>query len=187
MNEEFTINNLLNERKNYSYPIIHLATHADFRPGQPSNSYIQLWGTEQIKLDQLRELGWSQAKVDLLVLSACRTALGDDDAELGFGGLAVAAGVKSALASLWYVNDRGTFALMTNFYHHLNNVNIKAEALREAQLAMLRGEVVITNDQLKRGRTSSSIILTLALAKIQYQNLPHPFYWAGFTIVGSPW
>ena len=70
---------------------------------------------------------------------------------------------------------------------HLNNVNIKAEALREAQLAMLRGEVVITNDQLKRGRTSSSIILTLALAKIQYQNLPHPFYWAGFTIVGSPW
>ena len=68
-----------------------------------------------------------------------------------------------------------------------NNVNIKAEALREAQLAMLRGEVVITNDQLKRGRANSSIILTLALAKIQNQNLPHPYYWSGFTIVGSPW
>ncbi|MDE5119780.1 MAG: CHAT domain-containing protein, partial [Trichodesmium sp. St19_bin1] len=139
LNEEFTYNNLLHERKNYPYPIIHLATHANFQPGQPSNSYIQLWGTEKVTLDQVRELGWSQPTVDLLILSACRTALGDKNAELGFGGLAVAAGVKSALASLWYVSDEGTLGLMTEFYTHLNDVNTKAEGLRQAQLAMLRG------------------------------------------------
>ncbi|MDE5093204.1 MAG: CHAT domain-containing protein, partial [Trichodesmium sp. St11_bin5] len=91
LNEEFTKNNLLTQRKNYPYPIIHLATHATFNRGKPSNSYIQLWGNEQIKLDQVRELGWSTPSVDLLVLSACRTAVGNREAELGFAGLAVAA------------------------------------------------------------------------------------------------
>ncbi|WP_143437960.1 CHAT domain-containing protein, partial [Hydrocoleum sp. CS-953] len=187
LNEDFTRNNLLNERKNYPYPIIHLATHAEFLPGVASTSYIQLWGDEQIKLDQIREFGWNEPAVELLVLSACRTAFGDKNAELGFAGLAVAAGVKSALASIWYVSDEGTLGLMTEFYTHLNNAKIKAEALRQAQLAMLRGKVVITKGELRGSGTRRAVVLPSVLANIQYDNLSHPYYWAGFTLVGSPW
>ncbi|MCZ0902150.1 CHAT domain-containing protein, partial [Microcoleus sp. HI-ES] len=89
------------------YGIIHLATHAEFRPGTPNNSYIQFWDT-QLGLDQMRDLKWNNPPLELLVLSACRTALGDKEAELGFAGLALQSGAKSALASLWYVSDAGT-------------------------------------------------------------------------------
>lgn len=187
LNEEFTQNNLLNERQNYPYSIIHLATHAEFKAGKPSNSYIQLWGSEQIKLNQVRELGWAKPAVDLLVLSACRTALGNREAELGFGGLAVAVGVKSALTSIWSVSDEGTLGLMTEFYTHLNDVNTKAEGLRQAQLAMLRGEVMIRGGELRGSGTRGGVKLPPALEHVENQNLSHPFYWAGFTIVGSPW
>lgn len=84
--------------------------------------------------------------MELLVLSACRTAVGDQSAELGFAGLAIATGAKSALASLWYVSDASTLGLMTEFYTHLQNSTIKAEALRQAQLAMLRGNVSIEGE-----------------------------------------
>ncbi|MBS9772694.1 MAG: CHAT domain-containing protein, partial [Trichodesmium erythraeum GBRTRLIN201] len=187
LNEEFTKNNLLTQRKNYPYPIIHLATHATFNRGKPSNSYIQLWGNEQIKLDQVRELGWSTPSVDLLVLSACRTAVGNREAELGFAGLAVAAGVKSALTSLWTVSDEGTLALMTEFYTHLNDAKIKSEALRQAQLAMLQGQVLITGGELRGSSTRGGVELPSAFANVNNQNLSHPYYWAGFTMVGSPW
>ena len=187
INEEFTRNNLLAQRENYPYPIIHLATHAEFKPGKANNSYIQLWGSEQLKLDQIRELGWNEPSVELLVLSACRTAVGDKNAELGFAGLAVAAGVKSALASIWYVSDEGTLGLMTEFYTHLNNAKIKAEALREAQLAMLRGEVVIAEGQLRGTTARGAVVLPSALRKFENQNLSHPYYWSGFMMIGSPW
>ncbi|MGK7923381.1 MAG: CHAT domain-containing protein [Trichodesmium sp.] len=187
INENFTRNNLLTQRQNYPYPIIHLATHAEFQRGKANNSYIQLWGEEQLRLDEMRELGWNEPPVELLVLSACRTAFGDKNAELGFAGLAVAAGVKSALASLWYVSDEGTLALMTEFYTHLNHSEIKAEALRNAQLAMLRGEVVIQEGELRGSGTRGSVALPSALGKFTNQNLSHPYYWSGFTMIGSPW
>ncbi|NEP91211.1 MAG: CHAT domain-containing protein, partial [Okeania sp. SIO2C2] len=187
LNEDFTLNNLITQRESYPYPIIHLATHADFRPGKISNSYIQLWGEEQIKLDQIRELGWNESSVELLVLSACRTAFGDKDAELGFAGLAIAAGVKSALASIWYVNDRATLALMTEFYSHLNQTKIKAEAVRQAQLSMLRGDVVIRGNQIWRVGGRESVELPSVLGEMRNRKLSHPYYWAGFTMVGSPW
>ena len=187
LNQEFTYNNLLAQRQNYPYPIIHLATHAEFRAGKANSSYIQLWGDEQLRLDQMRQLGWNQPPVELLVLSACRTAFGDKNAELGFAGLAVAAGVKSALASVWYVSDEGTLGLMTEFYAHLDNSKIKSEALRQAQLAMLRGEVVIVEGELKGTGSYGSVVLPSALRKFENKNLSHPYYWAGFTMVGSPW
>ncbi|NEO56459.1 MAG: CHAT domain-containing protein, partial [Okeania sp. SIO3B5] len=187
LNEDFTRDNLVIQRESNPYPIIHLATHANFRPGKASNSYIQLWGTEQIKLNEMRELGWNEPAVELLVLSACRTAFGDRNAELGFAGLAIAAGVKSALASVWYVNDEGTLGLMTEFYSHLNNVKTKAEALRRAQLAMLRGEVVIVDGKLRGSGTKGVVTLPPALENLENHNLSHPYYWAGFTMVGSPW
>ncbi|NER07389.1 MAG: CHAT domain-containing protein, partial [Okeania sp. SIO3C4] len=187
LNQDFTRNNLLTQRQNYPYPIIHLATHAEFRPGAVNNSYIQLWGKQKLKLDQIRELGWNDPPVELLVLSACRTAVGDKNAELGFAGLAVAAGAKSALASVWYVSDEGTLGLMTEFYSHLNNAKIKAEALRQAQLAMLRGEVIITEGQLRGTTARGAVVLPSELGKFENQNLSHPYYWAGFMMIGSPW
>nr|WP_293120301.1 CHAT domain-containing protein [Okeania sp. SIO1I7] len=187
LNEDFTLDNLVIQRESYPYPIVHLATHANFRPGKASNSYIQFWGTEKIKLDEMRKLGWNEPAVELLVLSACRTAIGDRNAELGFAGLAVAAGVKSALASVWYVNDEGTLGLMTEFYTHLSDTKIKAEALRQAQLAMLRGKVVIAEGELRGSGTRGVVTLPPVLENIENYNLSHPYYWAGFTMVGSPW
>ncbi|MGK7921309.1 MAG: CHAT domain-containing protein, partial [Trichodesmium sp.] len=186
LNEEFTRKNLINERQNYPYPIIHLATHAEFRSGDISQSYIQLWD-EKLRLNEVRELGWNNPAVELLVLSACQTAVGSREAELGFAGSAVAMGVKSVLASLWLVSDEATLGLMTEFYSHLGDVNIKAEALREAQLAMLRGEVAIANGVLRGSGSRGELPLPTELANIGNQDFSHPYYWAGFTMVGSPW
>ncbi len=187
LNEEFTEKNLLAQRQPFG--IIHLATHADFQPGKADNAYIQLWDS-QLKVNQLRQMGWHQPpQVELLVLSACRTALGDVDAELGFAGLAVQAGVKSALASLWYVSDEGTLAIMGGFYQHLRqpDVTIKAEALRRAQLAMLQKQVRVENGKLQGLDELGSIPLPPELAAQSSHDFSHPYYWAAFTMIGSPW
>lgn len=86
---------------------------------------------------------FGNSPVELRVLSACGTALGSDEAELGFAGFAVQAGVKSALASLWYVSDEGTLRLTAKFYRPLRTAPIKAEALRQAQIAMRKGDIQI--------------------------------------------
>ncbi|MBE9124706.1 MULTISPECIES: CHAT domain-containing protein [unclassified Coleofasciculus] len=188
LNESFTLDNLKQARTKKSFGIIHLATHGEFVPAQPSNSYIQLWDTK-LPLAQLRQLGWHDPPVELLVLSACRTAVGDVENELGFAGLAVQTGVKSVLASLLYVNDEGTLALMSEFYRQLSqpDVKIKAEALRRAQVAMLKGQVRLEEGQLKGLGQLSSIPLPPEMAARVNQDLSHPYYWAGFTMIGSPW
>ncbi|NJK52860.1 MAG: CHAT domain-containing protein [Leptolyngbyaceae cyanobacterium SU_3_3] len=176
INESFTLANLKSQRQQQPFGIIHLATHAEFRSGALSNSYIQLSDT-QLRLDQIRQLGWSNPPVELLVLSACRTALGDQEAELGFAGLAVKAGVKSAMASLWAVSDQGTLFLMTDFYQQLKTAPMKAEALRRAQLSLLYGQATKDSPQ----KSSEPGEETIA------KSLSHPYYWASFTMVGSPW
>ncbi|MGD1808506.1 CHAT domain-containing protein [Dapis sp. BLCC M126] len=186
LNEEFTKNNLMNQLENRLYPIVHLATHAEFRAGKASDSYIHLWN-DKLGLDEVRKLRWNSEKAELLVLSACRTAVGDSNAELGFAGLAIATGVKSALGSFWLVSDEGTLGLMTEFYSHLDDVKIKAEALREAQLRMLRGEVVIAEGTLRGSGSRGEVSLPPELGNVQNKNFAHPYYWAGFTMVGSPW
>jgi filamentous hemagglutinin family protein len=184
LNESFTLDNLRRQRQEQPFQIIHLATHAVFAPGDQRNSYIQLWDS-RLGIDQLRQLGWNDPPVDLLVLSACDTALGDEQAELGFAGLAIQAGVKSALASLWSVSDEGTLGLMREFYRQLEQAPIKAEALRRAQLAMLRGEVRIEEGKLLTSQ--GAIDLPPELAKLGNVNLSHPYFWSAFTLIGSPW
>jgi filamentous hemagglutinin family protein len=139
LNEDFNLENLKRQRRANPFPVLHFATHADFRPGTPQNSFVRLWD-RRLVMTEWRQLGLSDPPVELLVLSACRTAIGDDAAELGFAGLAVETGVESVLASLWYVSDEGTLGLMASFYDALRSAPIKAEALRQAQLAMLRGQ-----------------------------------------------
>lgn len=184
LNQAFTLVNLQNQLQQQPFRIIHLATHANFQSGAPSNSYVQFWNT-RLQLNQIRRLGWYKIPVELLVLSACETAIGDREAELGFAGLAVQAGVKSALASLWFVSDEGTLALMSEFYRDLKTSPIKAEALRQAQIAMIKGQVRLDKGQLQT--PTGSIKLPPELARAGNRSLSHPYYWSAFTVVGSPW
>lgn len=190
LNESFTLANLLKTRESGSYGIIHLATHADFEAGDLSKSYIQLWDS-RLLFNQLRELQFQTGTpVELLVLSACRTALGNEEAELGFAGLAVKAGVKSSLASLWYVSDEGTLGLMTEFYRQLqdSNVHIKSEALRQAQLALLRGEIIVAAGEIRESHLRGGALSQPAqIANRATPVLSHPYYWSAFTLVGNPW
>ncbi len=184
LNDGFTLENLQQARASQPFGILHLATHGEFKPGESANSYIQLW-QEKLQLNNLRDLKLNDPAVELLVLSACRTALGDEEAELGFAGLAVQAGVKSALGSLWYVSDSGTLGLMTTFYEELKVAPIKAEALRQAQLAMIKGEVRIENGQLIT--PGGNIPLPAELLASGDTKLTHPYYWSAFTMIGNPW
>ncbi|MEH1818201.1 MAG: CHAT domain-containing protein [Nostoc sp.] len=97
--------------------------------------------------------------------------------------------MKSAIASLWYVSDAGTLGLMTEFYSHLKTAPIKAEALRQAQLAMIQGKVRIEGNQLTgiNGGVSLQPQMASYLQQNIVGNLSHPFYWAPFTMIGSPW
>lgn len=186
LNQEFTLENLRRQRNQGQFGIMHLATHGSFDPSTPSNSYIQLWDSK-LRFDQLRELG--SQRLELLVLSACETAFGSADAELGFAGLAVQSGVKSVLASLWQVDDAGTLGLMSEFYRQLSlqGVTVKAEALRKAQIAMIEGDLRVEGGQL---RSTSRGTDTVALPNNETPgsvSLSHPYYWASFTMIGSPW
>ena len=119
--------------------VLHLATHASFN-GRSDRSYIVADG-EQIPIADLRELiARNQTRgeqLDLLVLSACETAVGDDQASLGLAGAAVQSGARSVLASLWQVSDEGTAQLMKAFYAHRAQSESKAAALRAAQITLI--------------------------------------------------
>ncbi|GAB4535656.1 MAG: hypothetical protein Tsb0014_22830 [Pleurocapsa sp.] len=186
LNQDFTLENLQQNLKENRAPIVHLSTHADFDPKNDENIYIQLYN-RKLTLNQLRKLDLNAPTVELLVLSACRSAFGNTESELGFGGLAVKAGVKTAIGSLWYVGDTSTSALMSEFYHQLNTAPVKAKALREAQIAMIEGKVKTKDDAI--ATTWGEIPLPENLVN-QSENAPdwsHPYYWAPFTIIGSPW
>lgn len=119
--------------------VLHLATHASFN-GRSDRAFIVANG-EMILLSELRQiLAQNRTRgedLDLLVLSACETAVGDDEASMGLAGAAVQAGARSVIASLWPVNDTGTAQLMTNFYERYREGRSKSASLREAQLAMI--------------------------------------------------
>lgn len=184
LNQNFTLPNLQRLIKTQPPTVVHLATHAVFKAGKPDNSYIQLWDS-RLGLNNLRSVNWGRPPLELLVLSACRTAIGDDQAELGFAGIALKSGVKSVLASLWNVSDEGTLALMSEFYRQLGTTSTKAEALRQAQLRMLRGQVRIEGKKLILSR--GALPLPPVLNEQPTQDLSAPYYWAGFTLISSPW
>ncbi|MEH1989731.1 CHAT domain-containing protein [Nostoc sp.] len=183
LDKQATLENLKTIRRQQPFGIIHMATHADFATGALSNSYIQLW-EDKLRLNQLRQLRLNEPEVEMLVLSACRTALGDEESELGFAGLAVLAGVKTSVASLWSVNDAGTAALMTKFYENLKTAPIKAEALRQAQVAMVKGQIYVKDGQVQGLGVVGNLPLPADSAD---ESLMHPYYWARFTMVGNPW
>jgi filamentous hemagglutinin family protein len=194
LNETFTFKNLQRESSQKGAQILHLATHGQFQPGTPAESYIQLWD-RPLTLTEMAALKWGENAIELLVLSACRTALGDESAEYGFAGLTVQSGVSSAVASLWYANDAGTLALMTEFYRQLRESPTKAQALQQAQIALIREEVRLEKEESWADRKEigelvspfGRVTLPPELANLSDRVFQHPYYWSGFTLIGSPW
>lgn len=142
LNEEFTSAAIQKAIQSVPFPIVHLATHGVFS-SNAEETFILTWDGS-LNIDQLnsklrsRQIGGKGA-IELLVLSACQTATGDKRAALGLAGVAVKAGARSTLATLWFVSDQGTAELMTQFYQELADPTIsKAEALRRAQVALLK-------------------------------------------------
>ncbi len=188
LNEDFTLTKLKSSKKQFG--IIHLATHGNFGKS-PEDSFIE-FKNKKLNLNQFGDLKFNEPTVELLVLSACQTSSGNREAELGFGGLAVKTGAKTALASLWNVDDYATFGLMSEFYHQLKEAPIKSEALQKAQIAMLKGEIWQENGKLYTARNRNVISMEVVQPKSQPPSpkLPkftHPYYWAAFTMIGNPW
>lgn len=162
LNDEFTLDRLDRELREASYTIVHIASHGEFGSG-PDDSFLlafdgklTLDGLEDfLKLSQFRD-----EPVELLTLSACKTAAGDDRSALGLAGVAVKAGARSALASLWSISDQAASILLTKFYEQLTDPKMsKAKALQNAQRAFIEDDQLVA--------------------------LRHPAYWSPFLLIGN--
>lgn len=143
INQEFTENNLQKQLKLADFSVVHLATHGEFS-SNPEETFILTWN-QLLKVRDFDSLLRASdnsrfQEIELLVLSACKTALGDKQAALGLAGVAVQAGARSTLATLWSVDDEFTTELMSQFYLKLKTGVSKAQALQHAQLAVLKHE-----------------------------------------------
>lgn len=168
LNEEFTRPQIQNKIESAPFSVIHLATHGQFS-SKAEDTFLLTWKNRinvkdlgkwlkspSSQLRDRRTRGEGQP-IELLVLSACQTAKGDNRAALGLAGIAVRSGARSTLATLWSVQDKSTADLISEFYRVLSqNGTTKAQALAQAQLSLLKNP--------------------------QYQ---HPYYWSGFVLVGN--
>ena len=176
------------------YPVLHIATHFRLR-ARNAESFLLMGNGEPLTLDKLPELsnGTDQpfGSVDLVAFSACQTALGGDTISRNtatgvevdsLGTLAQEQGARAVLATLWPVADASTSTLMQTFYalHESNSKLSKTEALRRAQLALLRGEA--TGDAAQRGAPRLENSADDSKASGRWS---HPYYWAPFTLIGN--
>jgi CHAT domain-containing protein len=140
VNENFVVPRMEAELKNKLFTIVHVASHGHFG-GDVGQTYLLAFD-DKVTMDRLDQLvgmfKFREEPLDLLTLSACDTAAGDDRAALGLAGVAVKAGARSALATLWEVNDRVSADLVTAFYRGLKDPDVsRAAALRQAQRKIL--------------------------------------------------
>lgn len=160
LDRDFTRDRLRGQVTSLPYPIVHLATHGQFA-SRAEDTFLLTW-SDRINVRDLDKLLQDRdfaaaTPIELLILSACQTATGDKQAALGLAGVAVRSGARSTLATLWSIQDDSTAKLMTEFYRAIQTPKMsKAEALRQAQLSLLRNP--------------------------KYQ---HPFYWSAFVLVGN--
>ncbi len=142
-----------------AFGVVHIASHGEFA-GEAADSFVLTYD-DRLSIDRLSELAaltrYREESLELLTLSACQTAAGDDRAALGLAGVAVRSGARSALASLWYISDEAAAQLVTEFYRELVKPGVtRAEALRRAQVGF-----------------------------IEERAFRHPGYWAPFVLIGS--
>ncbi|MEA5411084.1 CHAT domain-containing protein, partial [Synechococcus sp. BA-120 BA3] len=189
LNRSFSPEVLLSRAADPRYERLHVATHAEFLPGGPSQARIYT-GTGSVSLQEFARLRQqrSGSPLELFVLSACRTALGDSDSELGFAGLALQAGSRSAIGTLWYVDDVATSAYFLQLYRFLDRGMQKAEALRATRQAMSTGKVRLEGDKVIG---SDGVPLLTELSPSQRRRIAagvtHPYFWAGVQLIGTPW
>jgi filamentous hemagglutinin family protein len=175
---------------------LHIATHANFLPGQ-STAGLLYTPTAALSLADLgRSLRTrsSTSPLDLISLSGCVTALGDEQSELGFVGMALQAGARSGLGTLWEVDDAATAAFFIQFYRYLQFGLSKDIAFQATQRAFLNGDVQLQGDRLvgpAQLAGPSKTVLLSGLSRQEHtlfsQGLSHPYYWAGMVLTGSPW
>ncbi|WAL62415.1 CHAT domain-containing protein [Thermocoleostomius sinensis] len=139
-NQSFTRDNFQATMRSQPFTIVHIATHGQFS-SNAAGTFILAWD-EPIDVNELSTVLQTQELVrpdpiELLVLSACQTAVGDRRATLGLAGVSVRAGARSTIASLWNLDDDSGAVFMGKFYQELLNSVSKAEALRRAQLSLL--------------------------------------------------
>jgi len=138
--EQLVQDRLANALDRVPYGILHLATHAKFETEASESFLLTYDGRMDMEgLERLvRQSRFRDEPIELLTLSACSTAEGDPRAALGLAGVALKSGARSALASLWFVNDQSTAELVARFYAALGRPGVsKAEALRQAQLSLI--------------------------------------------------
>ncbi len=167
LNEEFTPATIETELQS-DFPVVHLATHGLFS-SNPEKNFIVTGDGNKIGLEELSELlkAGATSELDLLVLSACETATGDERAVLGLAGMAVRSGARSTLATLWPVEDDSAAQVMGQFYQQLKQGKSKLDAFRIAQIELI--ESFKTNPPFE-----------------ELQSLPpHPYYWAPYVLVGD--
>lgn len=144
LNQEFVAPQVEQELRDGRYGIVHIATHGRF--STDANESFLLTFDGKLTMNQLdRLIGLSRFRehpIELLTLSACQTGVGDDRAALGLAGVAIKAGARSALATLWFINDEASAALISEFYRQLRTPSIsKAVALQRAQIKLLGDRV----------------------------------------------
>ncbi len=160
LNDNLTEATLSGKVKNNTTNVVHLATHGQFS-SRLEDTFLLTWDG-RLNIKELSELlrnrqSRQSQNIDLLVLSACDTAAGDNRAILGLAGLAVKSGARSTIASLWPVKDKATVALMNSFYENfLKPGTTKAEALRQAQIHIMKNT-----------------------------DFQEPFFWSAFVLVGN--
>ena len=189
LNKEFTPDRFLEKAGESAYNQLHVATHAEFKPGGPKASQLHS-GIGPISMGELAKLRQEREGVplDLVVFSACRTALGDANAELGFSGLALQAGARSAVGTLWYVDDVVTSAYFVQMYQYLDQGIPKAEAMQLTRQAFVRNLVRLEGDQVL-GVNNQPLLLNLTPSQQRRLSagVDNPFFWAGIELMGSPW
>lgn len=144
MNQDFLAANVEQELRDGRYGIVHIATHGKFSTDVNDSFLLTFDGKLTMgELDRLIGLfRFRDDPLELLTLSACQTGVGDDRAALGLAGIAIKAGARSALATLWFINDEASAALIGEFYRQLRNPAIsKAVALQRAQAKLLEDRV----------------------------------------------
>lgn len=141
INETYSRRNIQKRLNEAPYTIVHIASHGEFN-STADDTFILTYDSK-LTLDQLDQmiglLSRREEPIELLTLSACQTAVGDDRAALGLAGIAVKAGARSALATLWYISDEASAELVSTFYQNLQKpLYSRATALRHAHLRILR-------------------------------------------------
>jgi CHAT domain-containing protein/tetratricopeptide (TPR) repeat protein len=175
------------------YPVLHIASHFVFSPGTESDSFLLLGDGTRLTLREIKDGDFDFRNVDLITLSACETAIGGgkdaNGQEIeGFGALTQKQGAKGVIATLWPVADQSTGLLMQRLYRFREQQGMtKAEGLREAQVAFIRGTQLrpATLDAEPGANREVADAGPDVPGRDPSRPYAHPFYWAPFILMGN--